>query len=137
MRAVPIVIGCLALGALATATAQTTTAVTPAAAATTSAPSPAPAAAAAPPAASAAPAAAATAAAAPTTYPMDKKMISKGYKPEMAGGERVYCRKEDQIGSHLPAKKICLTAQQAEQAEHDAKEFTEQVQRSSKPIGGG
>jgi hypothetical protein len=67
---------------------------------------------------------------------MDRKMISRGYKPAMAGNDRVYCRKEDQVGTHLPPKKVCLTAQQAEQAEHDAKEITEQMQRTNKPVGG-
>ncbi|HEY2809371.1 MAG TPA: hypothetical protein VGI91_11315 [Steroidobacteraceae bacterium] len=125
------------MGVAITAAAQTTStpAATPAAAATASAPATAPAAPAASAAVSAAPAAAA-AAAAPETSMMDKKMISRGYKPAMAGNDRVYCRKEDQIGTHLPPKKVCLTAQQAEQAEHDAKEITEQMQRTNKPVGG-
>jgi hypothetical protein len=136
MRLVSIVIGCLACGAVATAIAQTTstTAATPAPSRTASAPATAPPASAAPAATSAAPATAAVAA--PDTSMMVKKMISRGYKPAMAGNERVYCRKEDQIGTHLPQKKVCLTAQQAEQAEHDAKEMTEQMQRTNKPVGG-
>ena len=137
MRVVSILMACLACGALATAMAQTTstTAATPAPATTASTPVTAPPASAAPAATSAAPATAASAAA-PDTSMMDKKMISRGYKPAMAGNERVYCRKEDQIGTHLPQKKVCLTAQQAEQAEHDAKEVTEQMQRTNKPVGG-
>ncbi len=134
MRVVSIVTGCLALCAALTASAQNTStpAATPAAAA--SAPATAPAATAAAPPAAAAPAAAASA---PDTSRMDRKMISRGYKPEMAGNERVYCRKEDQVGTHLAPKKVCLTAQQAELAEHDAREITEQMQRANKPVGGG
>jgi hypothetical protein len=133
MRVVSILMGCLALGAVAAVEAQTSAVAAPAPAPTAPAAAIAPAATAAPaaaPASNAAPAAASTAA-------MDKKMISRGYKPEMtAGNERVYCRKEDQIGTRLAPKKVCLTAEQADLAEHDAKETTERIQRSNKPVGG-
>ncbi|MBS0579856.1 MAG: hypothetical protein JSR36_11430 [Proteobacteria bacterium] len=133
MRVISIVLGCMALGALATAGAQTPPVATPSAAPAT--PASAPPAAAAPAAAPASNASAASAAAA--TAAIDRKMISRGYKPEMAGNDRVYCRKEDQIGTRLAPKKVCLTAEQADLAEHDAKEYAERLQRSGKPIGGG
>ena len=55
-------------------------------------------------------------------------MISKGYKPEMKGSERVYCRKEDQVGTHLPPVKTCVTPEQAAINARDAKEYTENAQ---------
>jgi hypothetical protein len=64
---------------------------------------------------------------------MDKQMISRGYKPEMHGSERVYCRKEDQIGTHLPPVKTCVTAEQATINARDAKEYTENAQRMATP----
>lgn len=130
MRCVSVVMSCLAVGAFSTAPAQTASPVAPAPSTQASTP-PATAA----PAATAAPSAstAAAAPAAPTVYPMDKQMISKGYKPEMHGSERVYCRKEDQIGTHLPPVKTCVTAEQAAINARDAKEYTENAQRMAAP----
>jgi hypothetical protein len=62
-------------------------------------------------------------------------MISRGYKPEMHGDQRVYCRKEEQIGTHLPAVKTCVTADQAALAEHDGQEYTQAIQRTGTPPG--
>ena len=56
-------------------------------------------------------------------------MISRGYKPEMNGDQRVYCRKEDQIGTHLPPVKKCVTAEQAAINAQNAKDYTLQVQK--------
>ncbi len=133
MRCVSVVMSCLAVGAFSTAPAQTASPVAPAP--STQASTPPATAAPAATAATAAPSAstAAAAPAAPTVYPMDKQMISKGYKPEMHGSERVYCRKEDQIGTHLPPVKTCVTAEQAAINARDAKEYTENAQRMAAP----
>lgn len=130
MRCVAVVMSCLAVGAFSTALAQTASPVAPAP--STQASAPAATAAPAAPASPTAPTAAATPPA-PTVYPMDKQMISRGYKPEMHGSERVYCRKEDQIGTHLPPVKTCVTAEQAVINARDAKEYTENAQRMATP----
>ncbi len=84
---------------------------------------------------------AAAASSTPATAPnnqqvIEKHLISTGYKPEMQRGQKVFCRKEQIIGSHLGATKVCGTADELTLAEHNAREYTEQVQRSTIPQSG-
>ncbi len=108
MRIAAGLLASLAAGAVTIALADPPTKAAPAAA----------------PAEQAAPAAAATAAApaaaptpaAPAAKPeIDKDtqhFVAEGYKPEMHGGEQVYCRKDTALGSRLAAVKNCGTIEQ-------------------------
>jgi hypothetical protein len=53
--------------------------------------------------------------------PLGKYFLSKGYKMEMHNGEKVFCRREEQLGSHLGGQKICGTAEQLNFTEQEAK----------------
>jgi hypothetical protein len=53
--------------------------------------------------------------------PLGKYLIAKGYKMEMHNGEKVFCRREEQLGSHLGGQKICGTAEQLNFTEQEAK----------------
>jgi hypothetical protein len=64
------------------------------------------------PAAAATPAASATPAAKPEIDKDTQHFVAEGYKPEMHGGEQVYCRKETALGSRLAPVKNCGTIEQ-------------------------
>lgn len=40
----------------------------------------------------------------------EKRLRAAGYKPEMHNGEKIWCRKEDSIGSRLAVQRNCGTA---------------------------
>ncbi len=51
---------------------------------------------------------------------LEKHFLSEGYKMEMHNGEKVFCRREEQLGSRLGAQKVCGTAQQLQATEREA-----------------
>lgn len=107
----------------AAATAPAATATTPGAQA-----SPAP---------SAAPTSAATAAVKPAVDPEEKRLIAMGYKPEMRNGEKVFCRREQTLGSRLSEAKHCATAEQLKISQQETQDVIEKIQRTQKnPTGG-
>jgi hypothetical protein len=55
--------------------------------------------------------------------------LALGFKPEMRGGEQVYCRKETALGSRLAAVKNCGTIAQLRLAEQSAKADVAKAQR--------
>jgi hypothetical protein len=111
MRIAVVLLACLAAGALTSAFAdpQNEAQAAPAASTTRSAPAPA----AAP--ATSAPDAAAAAQAAVAKAEIDRDtqhFLAEGYKPEMHGGEQIFCRKETALGSRLAPVKNCGTIEQ-------------------------
>jgi hypothetical protein len=50
----------------------------------------------------------------------EKHFVSEGYSVEMHHGEKMFCRREDELGSRLGAKKYCSTAEQLTAIEKDA-----------------
>jgi hypothetical protein len=80
------------------------------------------------PAASAPPAAAAAAGTKPVVIQstpeidlLEKHFLAEGYKIEMHNGEKLFCRREEQLGSHLGGQKVCASAQQLNFTEQEAK----------------
>jgi hypothetical protein len=75
--------------------------------------------------------------AAPAAVATDKVQLDKdvqhflalGYRPEMHGGEQLYCRKETALGSRLGAVKNCGTIAQLRLAEQSAKADVGNAQR--------
>ena len=59
-----------------------------------------------------------------------KRLKAAGYKPEMRGGEVVFCRKEAVLGSRFE-KKMCNTAEALDQQMNSAQEMASQAQRNS------
>jgi hypothetical protein len=96
---------------------------------------------------SAAAPAATPAAAAPTvaviTAPADEDLLdrhlrSEGYQVEMRNGQKMYCRKQEVLGTRLgAATKTCGTAEQLKISEAQAHELVERTQRqqTSSPSG--
>ena len=111
MRIAVVLLACLAAGAVTSAFAdpQNEAQAAPAASNAPSAPAPA----AAP--ATSAPDAAAAAQAAAAKAEIDRDtqhFLAEGYKPEMHGGEQIFCRKETALGSRLAPVKNCGTIEQ-------------------------
>jgi hypothetical protein len=51
---------------------------------------------------------------------LERHFQSEGYKEEMRNGEKVFCRREDEMGSRLGSRKVCSTAQQLQATEREA-----------------
>jgi hypothetical protein len=101
----------------------------------TSAASTAPAATPTAPAAATTPAATPTAAAAVTAdaeslgAQLEKRLRGQGYKPYMQNGQRVFCRREEVLGSRLDARLMCMSLDEARAYENEAQNDTEHLQR--------
>jgi hypothetical protein len=59
-----------------------------------------------------------------------KRLKAAGYKPEVHGGEVVFCRKEAVLGSRFE-KKMCASAESLEHQMNNAQEMASQAQRNS------
>jgi len=120
----------------APATATTATAAPAAAAPATAPAQPA----AATPASSPTPAAPKAAAAASSTSSAEEErehhFLSEGYRLEMRNGEKVFCRREETLGSRLGAQKVCSSALQLTETERQAKASVDgSVMQHSNPTG--
>jgi hypothetical protein len=80
---------------------------------------------------------AATATAKPAIDPEEKRLIAMGYKPEMRNGQKVFCRREQILGSRLAEGKNCATAEQLKISQQETQDVIEKIQRTQKnPTGG-
>ena len=90
--------------------------------------------------AASAPAAAATqaapASAKPELDPLEKRFLAQGYRMQMRHGERVFCRKEEVLGSRLEGRVSCNTAAQLKAIEQQSQEAVERAQRGTVPKQG-
>src|SRR6266436_5147110 len=114
MRFVVGALACMAVGGISLALADPST---PA-----SAPSPPSA-----PSAPSAPAAAAT----PAIDPEERRLLAQGYRMQMRHGEKVFCRREEVLGSRLEGKMNCSTAQQLKSTQDQAQEAAQRLQRQN------
>jgi hypothetical protein len=66
-----------------------------------------------------------------STAPPDeeKRLLAAGYKPEMHGGVKLFCRSEQQIGSRLATKKVCGTPEQLKLSLDDSQHYIQDLQR--------
>jgi hypothetical protein len=65
----------------------------------------------------------------------EKRLISSGYKLEVKGDKRLFCRREATLGSRFE-KKVCGTADQLASQTRDSKDVTESAQRTAIPLQG-
>ena len=110
MRLIIGVLACVAASAVTVAMADPPAATTTAPAATTSA----------------------TDAAKPNVSMDDKTFLAAGYKPQMKGGQKVWCRKEEQsTGSRVARdKETCTSADVLREQLKNAREMTEHSQNN-------
>jgi hypothetical protein len=133
MRFVVGALAGMALGGISLALADPSpTASPPSPPSAPSAPS-APAATAAPAAtpAPATPQAAPAAAATPAIDPEERRLLAAGYRMQMRHGEKVFCRREEVLGSRLEGKMNCSTAQQLKSTQEQAQEAAQRLQRQN------
>ena len=126
MRIAVALLACLGAGALTSTLADPSTEAAPTA---TAAPA---ASAAATPGPAAAPEAAVAARATGAKEELDKDtqhFLAIGYKPEMHGGEQIYCRKETALGSRLSPLKNCGTIAELRLSKEQTKAGVDDTQR--------
>jgi hypothetical protein len=56
---------------------------------------------------------------------LEKRFLAEGYKIEMHNGEKLFCRREEQLGSRLGSHKNCGTAEQLNFIEQEAQAAVE------------
>ncbi len=56
----------------------------------------------------------------PESDALEKHFLAEGYKMEMHNGQKLFCRREEQLGTRLGAQKVCSTAQQLQSIEREA-----------------
>ncbi len=65
----------------------------------------------------------------------EERLVSQGYRVEVHGGEKVFCRREVVVGSHFE-KKVCGTVAQLAASRQTSREVTESTQRyGTNPTG--
>jgi hypothetical protein len=68
----------------------------------------------------------------------DKDLLAAGYSPEMHNGTKVWCRREQELGSRLGGHKTCGTAEELNFIQQETRERLEMTQRDSVyPQSGG
>lgn len=65
--------------------------------------------------------------------PTEKRLIASGYKLEVKGDKRIFCRKEATLGSRFE-KRVCGTADQLASQTQDSKDMAESAQRTAIPL---
>lgn len=64
---------------------------------------------------------------------MEKGLLAHGYKLEMRGTEKHFCRNETPLGTRFPTKH-CVTAESMKSMQQDSKDMTRQLQTPSMPM---
>jgi hypothetical protein len=63
--------------------------------------------------------------------PLQEKWLrNQGYKPYMRNNEKMFCKREVPLGSHLPTTLHCVTVAEAELMQKEGKETAERLQRN-------
>ena len=66
----------------------------------------------------------------------ERHFLSEGYRLEMRNGEKVFCRREEMLGSRLGAQKVCASALQLTETERQAKASMDgSIMQHSNPTG--
>jgi pyruvate/2-oxoglutarate dehydrogenase complex dihydrolipoamide acyltransferase (E2) component len=135
-RSMTAVLALLGAGGMSLATADppsTPDAAAPAASATSTAAVTPPAAPAAAnvnaPATAAAKPVSATTAEAGSDAAFEKKLTNSGYKSRMRNGTRVWCKRQDELGSRLGAQEVCATPDEWRQTFRENQDVVEHIQK--------
>jgi len=68
----------------------------------------------------------------PVIDPEERRLIAQGYKPEMRNGEKVFCRRDQTLGSRLGEAKHCATAEQLKVSHQETHDVMDKIQRTQK-----
>jgi len=75
-------------------------------------------------------AAPAAAAAKPPVDPREQRLLSQGFKPMTRNGEKLFCKRETQLGSRLSTVERCGTVDQLSDEIRVSRDQTDSVQRT-------
>src|SRR5580692_4138227 len=67
-----------------------------------------------------------------STDALIKRMRARGYKPVNRNGILVFCRSEQELGTHFERSR-CNTLEELKDAERTGKEYTNQIQQQGSP----
>lgn len=67
--------------------------------------------------------------AAPAIDLEEKHLLAEGYRVEIRHGQKMFCRREQVLGSRVEGQKFCGTAEQLKATESQAKEAFQRAQR--------
>jgi hypothetical protein len=70
----------------------------------------------------------------PELTPEDKELMARGYKLELRGGEKYFCRREQQIGSRFETKS-CNTAESIRAQRLESQEAVRMIQNDRPGAG--
>ena len=62
--------------------------------------------------------------------PAEKDLLAQGYKLEMRGAEKHFCRSQAELGTRF-THRVCITAEQAAATKRNSQDFLNDVQRPS------
>src|SRR5215472_5472265 len=60
----------------------------------------------------------------------EKRLLTAGYKPEMHNGAKIWCRREQELGSRLGGQKVCGSAEELKLSVHENQEIVEKIQKT-------
>jgi len=63
--------------------------------------------------------------------PDEKALLGQGYKPRMKNGEKLYCRREEELGTRLGGVEHCGTVAQLKAEQAELRENVQKAQRTS------
>jgi hypothetical protein len=66
-----------------------------------------------------------------TADPYEEHFLAEGYKMELHSDEKMFCRREEPVGSRIGGRKVCWTLEQLKATESGAREWIERWQRVS------
>ena len=66
----------------------------------------------------------------------ERHFLAEGYKLEMRNGEKVFCRREEVLGSRLGAQKVCSSALQLTETERQARDSVSRSMMQQNNPGG-
>ena len=69
---------------------------------------------------------------------LEKRLTNSGYKPKMRNGTKVWCKRQDELGSRLGVQEVCGTPDELRHATLRNQDFVEQIQKgalSNNPTG--
>lgn len=77
-----------------------------------------------------------TAQAAADNEALEKRLTNSGYKSKMRNGTRVWCKKQDELGSRLGAQEVCATPDEWRQTFRANQEVVEHIQKIDGHVSG-
>lgn len=65
----------------------------------------------------------------------EQLLVNKGYKVQVVNGEKIFCRREEVLGSRLGEKKVCGTASQfIQQGNNQRDDLRQELKVKTQPI---